>query len=421
MTEIIFLLSGIIAGLFFMYVKNNKSVSVVTDEYRTALEAERERRIKAESELKAFIIAQENNKSYLQNTVQSFASQALSVNNDNFIKMASQTMEKYFQKANTDMDKNTERLNHLINPLKESITKHELLVKDLQLSNSNIFGNIQNYIQELGKQQKMLEKETQSLVTALKAPKVRGRWGEIGLRRIVEFSGLSEFCDFTEQTVVNDEDDKRLRPDMIVNLPDNKKIVIDSKLPLSAYLDAVEATTDESRDQKLELHAKAVATHVKQLSSKGYWSQFDSSVDFVVLYIEVEPAFGAALSYNNQLITDAIQNRIVFATPTTLITLLQTVAYTWKQHKATENAIEIWKASVELYDRLAVFSEYFSKIGQQLNTAAKVYNQAVGSWESRVIPGIRKIENIGVNSEKKKISSITDIDTAIRDLNTEQI
>jgi DNA recombination protein RmuC len=226
---------------------------------------------------------------------------------------------------------------------------------------------------------------------------------------------MSSFCDFNEQ-VNRDTDDGRLRPDMIVNLPDNKRIVIDSKVPLNKYLEGIESESDETRKQCFMEHAKAVERHVKNLSSKAYWSQFDNSVDFVVLYIEVEPAFGAALFENNQLLLDAIQNRIVFATPTTLITLLQTVAFSWKQHTATENAIQIWQSAKEIYERLAIFTEYIQKLGTDINSISKTYNQAVGSWESRVMPAIRKMENLGISSEKKTIQEIQPVESITREI-----
>ena len=268
-------------------------------------------------------------------------------------------------------------------------------------------------MEELSKSQKSLEKETGALVTALKSPKVRGRWGEIGLKRIVEFSGMSHYCDFDEQVNKN-TDDGALRPDMIVNLPENRKIIVDSKMPLNAYLDALEAEEELTKQELMKNHAKAVALHVKNLSAKAYWSQFDNSIDFVVLYIEVESAFSAALSVNPRLIVEGLQNKIVFATPTTLITMLQTVAYSWKQQKSGENAQQIIQSSHEVFERIAIFNEYIQKIGTNISSLVKTFNQSVGSWEGRVLPSIRKVEALGLKSENRKIESLEKIESSVR-------
>lgn len=416
MSEILFLLIGLLIGAIIIWIKKDKKIVEIQESLSEKLDKEKEIRIKTEADLKALQSTQKNALENMQDSFTSLASKAMQHNNDSFIKLANQVMQKYLVETKSNVDKNKESLNNLINPLKDSLKNHENLVKNLQENNSKTYGSLKNHLEELAKQQKNLEKETSALVTALKSPKVRGRWGEIGLKRIVEFSGMSAYCDFTEQTSIS-TDDGRLRPDLIVNLPENKKIVIDSKVPLNAYLEALESDDDETRASKMTSHAKAVINHVKQLSSKAYWSQFDNTVDFVVLYIEVESAFGAALINNTNLITDAIQNRIVFATPTTLITLLQTVSYSWKQHQATENALKIWQSSTEIYERLAIFSDYFSKIGSGLNSAVKTYNQAIGSWENRIIPGIKKMENLGVGSEKKSLIELNELESNTREFN----
>jgi len=413
--EILYLIIGIIIGLIIgRFIGIQKSKTEV-DEIAQNLSVEKENRIRAEAEVKSIKSSYNEAQSQLKNTFEALAAKAMQNNNESFLHLAKQTLEKYVNQADGNFKTQKESVNSLIKPLKESLDKHEELVKHLQSESNKTFGSMRQYLEELSKNQNLLTKETHSLVTALKAPKVRGRWGEIGLKRIVEFSGMSSFCDFSEQVNVN-SDDGKLRPDMIVNLPNHKKIVIDSKLPLNAYLEALETDDEILKKQFLENHVKAVQNHVKNLSSKAYWSQFDESIDFVVLYIEVEPAFGAALSQNNNLVVEAIQNRIVFATPTTLITLLQTVAFSWKQHQATENAQQIWIQAKEIYQRIAIFTEYLQKIGTNINSLTKVYNQAVGSWESRVAPSLRKIEELGINSEKKQIDELEQIETLSREL-----
>ncbi len=408
--EFIFLIIGAMVGAFAGYFFSQRSFS-------SLLNAEKELRFKAEAKCEAMQNSASENDKNLTNSIQTLAAKALQSNNEMFISMAKQVLEKYLVKAGSDLQNNRENLAGIVEPLRHSLDKHELLVKTLSEQNSQTFGSMKTYLTQLAEQQHNLEKETSALVSALKAPKVRGRWGEIGLRRIVEFSGLSEYCDFTEQASVQTSDGM-LRPDMIVHLPDRKKIVVDSKVPLNAYLESLEAESDEKRIEYALRHTKAVEQHLKNLSSKAYWSQFDDAIDFVVLYIEVEPAFGMALMNNKNLVTNAISNRVVFATPTTLITMLQTVAYSWKQHKATENAIEIWKTSQEIYDRLLTFTEYIQKIGQNVDSLSKTYNQAVGSWESRVMPGIRKMENLGINSEKKDLAELQSLERQVRELKT---
>jgi len=351
----------------------------------------------------------------LKDTFEALAAKVSRSNNQTFIELAKETMNGLIVKAEEDYTHRSESINKLIAPLKESLDKHEKLVVDFQKGNNEAIGSLKSYLEELAKSQKSLEKETGALVTALKSPKVRGRWGEIGLKRIVEFSGMSHYCDFEEQVSTNTEEGQ-MRPDMIVNLPENRRIVVDSKLPLNAYLNALESENDTDKKQFLKDHAKAVSTHMKNLSAKAYWSQFDNTIDFVVLYIEVESAFSAALSENHHLIIEGLKNRIVYATPTTLISLLQTVAFSWKQQKAGENAHKIIQSSRDLQERIAAFNEFLNKIGQNLNMLVKTYNQSIGSWEGRVLPGVKKMEELGVKAEKKKLKELTQIDRNIREL-----
>jgi len=413
--QILFLIIGIVLGLVIGWFWNSSKNKDVINENNEKLNQEKELRIIAEVELRNLKRNYEDTDSQLKNTFEALAAKAIKNNNENFIQLAKQTLEQYINKADAGFKNQKDSVDLMLKPLKESLDKHEALVKNLHTESDKTFGSIKQYLDEMSKNQQSLTKETHSLVTALKSPKVRGRWGEIGLKRIVEFSGMSAYCDFNEQVNVN-TDDGKLRPDMIINLPNNKKIVIDSKLPLNAYLDAIETEDEELKKVLMQNHTKAVQTHVKQLSSKAYWAEFENSIDFVVLYIEVEPAFGAALAMNNNLVEEAIKNRIVFATPTTLIALLQTVAFSWKQHQATENALKILLQSKETYQRITVFAEHLQKIGFNINNLTKSYNQAIGSWESRVIPGIRKIEEFGITSDKKIIDEIQQIEVIAKEL-----
>ena len=351
----------------------------------------------------------------LKDTFEAMAAKISQSNNKVFIELAKETLNGLIIKAEEDYNRRSESIHQLIKPLKDSLDKHEKLVIDFQKNNNQAVGNLKSYLEELSKSQKSLEKETGALVTALKNPKVRGRWGEIGLKRIVEFSGMSEFCDFSEQ-VHTDTDEGQMRPDMIVHLPGERKIVVDSKVPLNAYLEALETENEEEKKQLMKAHAKALLNHIKHLGSKNYWSQFDNTIDFVVLYIEVESAFAAALSENHHLITEGLNNHIVLSTPTTLISLLKTVAFSWQQQKAGENAQKIVESSKELQERIASFNDSLNKIGKDINGLVKTYNQSVGTWEGRVLPGIKKMEELGVKAKKKELKSLEKIDRKPRDL-----
>jgi DNA recombination protein RmuC len=321
----------------------------------------------------------------------SSALEALQKNNQLFLDLATQTFSK-----------NEQFLGLMLNPLKENLNKHQDLTRELKESTKEIFGRLSSSIEDLKSSQESLKKETTSLVSALKAPKIRGRWGEIGLKRLVEFSGMSKYCDFVEQES-KDTEDGRLRPDMIISLPGERRVIVDSKVPLNTYLESIETDDETKKKELLKKHSQNVRTHMNALSDKQYWAEFAQSADFVVLYIEVEPAFGAALSLDPYIITDALNKKIVFATPTTLLTLLRTIAYTWKQQSVTQNAIEIYKTGQELYDRISVFVEHLNGVGRGLRSAIDSYNNAVGSLESRVLVSTKKLKELGATTEKRGI------------------
>ncbi len=423
--DIFFMLFMVISlfGGTYIFLQQQKKIRLEYEEKLTQksqqLENERILRHKAEAELtareKQFLLQEQ----HLKESFTAASASAMETGNKIFLQLANQTFEKYFNTASSEQKNSRQELELILSPLKEALNKQENLVKVLEQNSNKTFGSIKTYIEALVESQTKLQKETTALVGALKSPKVRGRWGEIGLRRIVEFSGLSSYCDFQEQVNTHTEN-ASLRPDLIVNLPDNKKIVVDSKMPLAAFLDALETDNEKEKAIYIASHARAVAQHVKDLSQKSYWQQFQGAVDFVVLYIEVEPALGMALTENKNLIAEAIQNRIVFATPTTLVALLQTVAFTWKQHTATENAVAIWNNARELYNRLIIFTEHLQKTGIQLNATVKSYNQAIASWESRVIPAIKRLEEKGIDSSKKEIPQLNDVETLTRQFRNEE-
>lgn len=420
MEQIIFLFIGLLTGFFAgKLFADNKIKSEYAEKLKqteSLLQEERIKSVQLQGKLEMESQLSKGMKENMKETFESISAKAIQFNNQAFIQLAGETLKGLLSKAEGDYKQGSEAIHQIVKPLKESIERHEKLVVEFQEGNNKAMGSLKTYLEELGKSQKSLEKETGALVNALKSPKVRGRWGEIGLRRIVEFSGMSSYCDFEEQSSLS-TNDGRIRPDMIIHLPENRKIIVDSKVPLNAYLDALETQLEQEKSQLLSAHSRALLQHVKNLSAKAYWSQFDNCIDFVVLYIEVESAFAAALHENPHLVTDALQSRIVFATPTTLITLLQTVAYSWKQQKAGENARKIFESSRELHERILIFNQYLNKLGQNLQTTVGLYNQAVGSWETRVSPSIRKMEDLGAVSEKKKVQELGLIEKNIREIN----
>jgi DNA recombination protein RmuC len=287
----------------------------------------------------------------------------------------------------------------LIKPLNEALKRYEEQVRLIEESRHKAYGSLEEQLRSLASTHEQLQKETSNLVSALKKPQVRGRWGEITLRRVAELSGMSAHCDFTEQISVETESG-RLRPDMIVHLPMEREIVVDAKVSLDAYLDALSATTDDERKAKMDKHAQQVRSHMNRLSSKEYWNQFKQSPEFVVLFIPGESFLSAALEVDSTLIEDGIQKRVIIATPTTFIALLRAIAYGWRQEQVTKNAQEISMLGKELYERINIWVRHINEIGTALGRALDAYNRSVGSMDSRVLPSVRKFKELGVTSEE---------------------
>ncbi len=413
------------AGLETTVSELRKQLTDKVTEY-TSLNAsfqnEHSMRIKAETQLQE---AQKNlteQKQLLENASQqlkeafnSLSAEALKSNNRAFLDLAKSSLEKYLIDAKGDLSKRQETINESLKPIKDSLEKYETHIKELEISRQSAYTGLKLHLDDMKNVHEKLQKETSALVTALKTSQVRGKYGEIGLKRVVEFAGMSEFCDFEEQVSIT-TDDGKLRPDLIVKLPGNKKVIVDAKVPLSAYMQAFETTDESERKTFLLKHSQAVREHLKLLSSKSYWSQFEGTPDFVVLYMQIESSFGASLEIDRTLIEDAINNRIVFATPTTFISLLRTVAFGWQQEKIAENSKKIWDAGVDLYSRISTLLEHIENIGGGLKSAVDNYNKAVNSIESRFIPGARKLKELGASKIDKELPELTQIDHAIRAL-----
>ncbi|MCM8792770.1 MAG: DNA recombination protein RmuC [Candidatus Omnitrophica bacterium] len=387
---------------------------------RSALTSEQQIRIGVETRLEETKKNLEEQKQLLAeakqeliNTFKALSSDALKDSNQVFLNLAKQTLENLLTEAKGDLGKRQQAIEEVIKPLKESLNNFELQIRELEKSRADAYGGLKQYLERLTQINQQLQKETTNLVTALKRPVVRGRWGEITLRRVVEVAGMSQYCDFVEQPSADTEEGRR-RPDLIVKLPGERLVVVDAKAPLDAYMSAIETEDEDSRKVYLLQHAQAVREHMRLLSAKVYWNQFSPTPDFVVLFLPGESFFSAALEQDRNLIEDGIANRVILATPTTLIALLRTVAFTWQQQQLTENAYRIAAAGTELFDRVCKFAEHLNGIRNGLEKAIESYNAAIGAWEHRVLPAARKLKELGAGATEQEPQDIEQIDKSLR-------
>ncbi len=401
--ELLFLVLGILIGFIVSWFILSKKTEVLNKKYSSI----NEEKIKLESELENLQKNQKILDKNIKESIESYVLNAMKLNNENFLELARSTLEKYWTQADKGIESKTNEIEKIIKPLEKSLINYDKKIENFQNNASKDLGSVKSYLQELAQMQNELGKQTNNLVNSLKSPKVRGRWGEIGLRRIVEYSGLNQYCDFKEQP--KSEKD-RLRPDMIINLPKKRKIIVDSKIPLNSYLSAAETNNEPDEKKLLKEHLKAVKESLKRLSSKNYLEKFKESIDFVVMYIEIEPALTAALIQDKNLINEALKHNIIIATPTTFVALLQTVAYGWQQFKLSENSQKILEEAHNLYNRIATFSEHFNGIGKNITSLNENFNKAVGSWEHRVSPSLKKLNDFGVKDSKKAIKNLKNIE-----------
>jgi DNA recombination protein RmuC len=344
----------------------------------------------------------------LGDAFKALSSEALRSNNQSFLELAKITLEKYQTEAKGDLEQRQKAVEQLVTPIKQSLEKVDTQIQELEKSRRQAYGSLTEQVKSLVYTQEKLQSETGNLVKALRAPTVRGTWGEIQLKRVVEIAGMLEHCDFYQQQTVTTEDG-RLRPDMLVRLPGGKNIVVDAKTPLQSYLDALESATDELRLSKLKSHAQQIRTHVSKLSAKSYWEQFQPTPEFVVLFLPGETFFSAALELDPALIEEGAKQQVILASPTTLIALLRAVYYGWRQEQVSENTRKISDLGQELHERIATMVEHLTKLGGSLGKAVEAFNSAVASFEGRVLPSVRKFEVLGAGS-KKDIEELTPLD-----------
>jgi len=335
----------------------------------------------------------------LTDAFSSLSRRALDANAESFLTLARQSFEKLQSESKGDLEQRRQAIEELLKPVRDQLGRYETGVRELEKARQEAYGSLSEQVKALLSTQQRLEAETGNLVKALRAPQVRGRWGEMQLKRAVEFAGLVDRVDFVEQET-SDTEAGRQRPDLIVKLPGGKSIVIDAKAPLDAYLSALEARDEDTRLGFLRDHARQVRDHVKKLSTKAYWEQFESAPDFVVLFLPGETFFSAALEQDPQLIEDAFRQSVVLATPTTLVALLKSVAYGWRQEDLAKNAREIADEARTLYDRVRVFGEHLDGIGKGLDAAVGAYNRSASSFASRVLPQGRRLEGLQLGPEK---------------------
>ena len=377
----------------------------------SAERAAREQEIKGWQEKQdALIKAQEE----LMKQFDALSRKALDLNSKSFLELAKTQMEKMITDVDQKETKRKLELEKLVQPLSKSLEDVSKHVREVEKEREKAYASITEQVKGLSEAQVAIRKEASNLVNALRRPSVRGRWGEMQLRRVVEMAGMLDHCDFEEQHTVQ-SDNGRLRPDMIIHLAGGRTIVVDAKAPLSAYLDAVETDDEIQREQFMKKHAEQVKTHIRQLSTKAYQDQFSSTPDMVVLFLPGESFYYAAQEMDPTLIEQGVENNVVIATPTTLITLLKAVAYGWRQEQLAENAQKISQLGQELYDRLRVLAEHINKVGRGLNSAMNSYNSAVSSMERRVLVSARKFKELG-SSTSAELPEVTELEGVTRQL-----
>ncbi len=357
----------------------------------------------------------------LADAFHALSAEALRKNNQSFLELAKETLGTFQESAKGDLEKRHQAISEVVTPVRESLAKVDAQIHELEKNRVGAYESLQAQVKSLLETQHQLRAETGNLVKALRAPNVRGRWGEVQLRRVVEMAGMVDHCDFHEQQSLPGENGGMLRPDLLVRLPGDKTIVVDAKTPVVAYLDALEAQEDVTRAEQLTRHAAHVRAHIEALSRKAYWEQFDPAPEFVVLFLPGEMFFSAALERDPTLIEYGAEKRVILATPTTLIALLKAIFFGWRQQSLTANAEEISKLGRALHSRLSTMGEHIGKLGQSLGKSVDSYNKAVASLETRVMVKARLFKTLEAASPDEEIAVIEQVDRLPRQLQVPEL
>src|SRR3954451_94679 len=354
----------------------------------------------------------------LGDSFKALASEALQSNNKAFVDLAKSELARQQVLGQKELDERKVAIDNVMKPIAESLTKVDSKIEQLERERAQAQGALFNHLKTVTSQQEQLARETRNLATALRAPHTRGRWGEMQLRPVCEMAGMIRHCDFVEQERVA-ADDSRLRPDVIVKLPGDKRVVIDAKVPLAAYLDAIEATDEDARKLHMQSHVRQMRDHIKKLSAKGYWN-YEDAPEFVVMFVD-EAMYRAAIEEAPSIIEEALEQHVLITTPTSLLALLRTVSYSWRQEKLAESAHEIAELGRELHSRPGTFAGMLSKLGRALNSSVGAFNTAAASFETRLLVTARKLEEHGAASETKQLEAPAQVDAMPRVVQAPQI
>ncbi|MDD9331383.1 MAG: DNA recombination protein RmuC [Wolbachia sp.] len=393
-----------------LFTKNEEIVDLRIKRAELELTLQKERDEK-EKEIELLTKAEER----LTNTFKALSLDALQVNNNNFLNLAKEVIDNKLKETENDFKRRQDTINEVVTPIKEKLEKFDNEIRELEKERVGAYEGLKEQIGALINQ-------TSSLANAFRKPHIRGKWGEMQLKRVVEMAGMVEYCDFlTQPPVIDKNDDNLLRPDLIIKMPSGKQIIIDAKVPLDSYLDAVSQNDLQVQKEKLKDHSLAIKKHINDLGKKEYWNQFENTPELVVLFLTGEGVFSAALEHEPSLIEIGVEKKVIIATPITLIALLRAIAYGWKQEMIAESTKKISEIGHILYERICTMGENFNNLRKSLKSAVDNYNKTAGSLEGRVFPAAREFNKLGIHEKNKELSIAKELESAPRNLHIEEL